>query len=153
VLEVKGTKRFTTAGGGTRTVFVVSPVTLPGLPTAEQYERAQKQAAALKEAEIAAKRARQEKEEAAAAEKRAKAKAERVATEAKEKAEREAAWAKEKAKREAERAAAKLKLIKELLRDDRNKDTAKRRLEELIKEYPDSEAAKEARKILADIKR
>jgi RNA polymerase sigma factor (sigma-70 family) len=163
ILEVRTRKRFKTVSGATRTIFVVHAKELSGRPMGAEYARALEQAAAQEKAAAEYKRARQEQQAAAEAKKREPDLKAQLALQAKIKAQVAAEWeaaAKEKAKRDAEkprldgeRAAARLKLIKELLQNDRYRDTAKLRLEQLIKEYPDSGAAKEAKRLLDGLNR
>jgi hypothetical protein len=146
VFEVAGTKRYTSVGGGARTVFLVQPIA--GKPTEAEEELAATRQWELneesKQRSLAAKAVQRERDRAEQEAKAKKAREAKDAAEAKRKAEAPA---------KAEKvAAAKLKLIEELAKVPSRRDTARWRLEQLLKEYPKTEAAKEAKKLLDSLK-
>jgi hypothetical protein len=134
VFEVTGTHRYTTVGGGTKTVLVIQPVDERQLKVnLGKYfalRRQKHEAAATEEAR------RQEAKAKAEAEARARAEVEEA----------------RKAKAAAESTAAfRLRAAKELLAEGK-RDRAVEALNRLIKEYPDTKAGQESKKLLADLK-
>jgi hypothetical protein len=146
-IKVTGTKTLKLAGGGTRTMFVVEP----------RWSEAEKEKARAEAKKEADKRAEGVRAILAERERVRKAKAERI-RKAKEAARVKEEERKEEDQREdptgalrTERSAqAKLKLIKRLIDDDL-KDKASLRLEQLVKQYPQTKAAAEARKLLKEL--
>jgi hypothetical protein len=123
-------------------------------PKTEAKAKPDPEAKAKRDTEEEAKaeeKAKRDAEERARAEERAKRDAEARAkreAEAKAKADQEAErLARQKSQKDENVAAARLALIKQLLEEKRY-DVAKFRLERLVKEYPDTKAAAEARKML-----
>jgi hypothetical protein len=165
LLAVTGTTRFQTVSGGTKTVFVVETLHLERFnasPAELAKRRAEAEAKAAEEAVKAKEeRARKEAEEKRRLEEEKEAArvaaAKKAAEEAQRQAEAPLRAAAEKAAAEKAAAAAKAKaekaarscldLTRELIKMGKT-DLVSTRLERLIKEYPDTEAAKEAKKLL-----
>jgi hypothetical protein len=157
-LAVTGTTRYNTVSGGTKTVFVVEPWSIDRFKASPE-ELAKRRAEA--EAEAEEERARKEAEEKRRLEEEKEAArvaaAKKAAEEAQRQAEAPLRAAAEKAAAEKAAAAAKAKaekaarscldLTRELIKMGKT-DLVSTRLERLIKEYPDTEAAKEAKKLL-----
>ena len=142
LLHVTGTTTYKTVSGGTRTVLVAEFVDLESIRKREtEAERSAREAAsAVKAKEEQARKETESKRQREAAEKAARLAA--VQKEADD-ARREAA-AKVKAENAAE---ASLALTKDLIRLGKT-DLIRQRLERVIKLYPDTAAAKEARELL-----
>lgn len=146
VFKVAGTVQYKTVAGGTNTIPVLEVIPGPKRPTDAEYSQALKEASQVRLNQDAARREedsrRSRAEEAEAAQMKAKAKA---------KTEREApAKAAAEAKKAEAAAAAKLSVAKDGLRATGDGFNYRQRLKALVKQYPDTKAAEEARRLLKE---
>lgn len=135
VLEVIGTKMYPTAIGGTKTVYLVAPSSVRKLVRKELEQRAKAVNTALAEQE-------KQRAEAVAAAAAIQAAADKKAAEAKEQENKE-----ENRKKRIAAAASLLKLGKDF-RAKGDKDSARKRFQKVIDEYPETPSAKEAKQLL-----
>src|SRR5262249_13469931 len=141
LFEITGTKKYDTASGGSKTIFLMEPSVITGAPSAEEYRLAR-----LEQGEL---------EREAMREVAAKLKADEADAKAQAKAQKKAPPAAKPAPKPQtpeEIAGRQLVLAKAMLDDPKKKDQGIERLEKIIKDYPKSEAAGDAAYLLKKLR-
>lgn len=135
-VEIRETKQYKTILGGSKTVFVIEPETEAHKEKRVKQERAKEEERKQREAEDL-ERSRKQTEKADSDKAAAKTQREKEAL--------------AKARATREKAAASKVSAARLYLTDGNKAKARERLQQVIDEYPDTQAAAEAKKLLKDL--